>query len=324
MCSSFLSPVWQPSIASVVRDNCWAWLITELYPVLATCIIIASFRRCKKGLTPPFPECVLYKAYSIYVCTTFISGFPRDELYAAYYYFTWNVLKLPRSKDWNGSCFLHISTNPVGTLVPSIHMLLVACIQRPLSLCVLSTSSLLLRTTDPFNDWGGAGNSSFVPVSGGNDTKIAPTGDIFDQLPGGMSLDRGKLPNNVGDNIDLSPKGAVLVTSTGTESSYSSPPQSLNNSTGETCSNGFLGIEPQGVCCASGCPQYGGSGCGSQAPCGLTNSLTNGRGNPCTNCTINHERRLSIQTDTSTSHYTGTIQCLPREFCAVFRNSIDP
>ena len=41
-------------------------------------------------------------------------------------------------------CF---STNPVGSLVPSIHMLLSTCMQRPLSLCVLSTSSLLLRTT---------------------------------------------------------------------------------------------------------------------------------------------------------------------------------
>ena len=73
------------------------------------------------------------------------------------------------------------STDPVGSLVPSIHMLLVTCMQRPLSLCVLPTCFLLLRTT------------------------------------------------------------------------------------GETCSNGFPGIETRGVCCASGCPQCGGSGCGSQA-----------------------------------------------------------
>ena len=73
------------------------------------------------------------------------------------------------------------STNPVGSLVPSILMLLVNRMQRPPSLCVLSTCSLLLRTT------------------------------------------------------------------------------------GETCSNGFPGIEARGVCCASRCPQCGGSGCGSAA-----------------------------------------------------------
>ena len=41
--------------------------------------------------------------------------------------------------------------------------------------------------SDPFNDWGGgAGMNNFVPVFGGNGTKIAPTGDIFDQPPGQM------------------------------------------------------------------------------------------------------------------------------------------
>ncbi|CAM9421032.1 unnamed protein product [Ascophyllum nodosum] len=34
---------------------------------------------------------------------------------------------------------------------------------------------------------------------------------------------------------------------------------------GNVCSNGFPGLEARGVCCASGCPQCGGSGCGSQA-----------------------------------------------------------
>ena len=29
--------------------------------------------------------------------------------------------------------------------------------------------------------------SQFVPVSGGDGTKIAPTGDLFDQPPGDMS-----------------------------------------------------------------------------------------------------------------------------------------
>ena len=86
------------------------------------------------------------------------------------------------------------------------------------------------RTRDPFNDWGGAGSSNFVPALGGDDTKIAPTGDIFGQPPGGMSSVRGKLANHVGNHVVLSPEGAILVTSTGTESSYPRPPQSLNNS----------------------------------------------------------------------------------------------
>ena len=39
----------------------------------------------------------------------------------------------------------------------------------------------------PFNDWaGGGGGNKFVPVLGGNGMKTAPTGDIFDQLPGQM------------------------------------------------------------------------------------------------------------------------------------------
>ena len=33
---------------------------------------------------------------------------------------------------------------------------------------------------------GGRGCNIFVPVLGGNDTKIAPTGDIFHQPPGQM------------------------------------------------------------------------------------------------------------------------------------------
>ena len=37
-----------------------------------------------------------------------------------------------------------------------------------------------------FNDWGGRGCNKFVTVLGGNDTKIAPTVDIFDQPPGQM------------------------------------------------------------------------------------------------------------------------------------------
>ena len=84
---------------------------------------------------------------------------------------------------------------------------------------------------DPFNDWGGgAGSKMFVPVLGGDGTKTAPTEDRLGQPPGEMSSVRGKLAVHVGDHGVLSPEGAVLVTSTGTESSYLRPPQSLNNS----------------------------------------------------------------------------------------------
>ena len=84
---------------------------------------------------------------------------------------------------------------------------------------------------------GGRGCNKIVPVLRGNGTKIAPTGDIFDQPPGGMSWIRGKLADHVGDHVVLSTEEGVLVTSPGTESSYPRPPQSLNNSfTGWECS----------------------------------------------------------------------------------------
>ena len=72
---------------------------------------------------------------------------------------------------------------------------------------------------------GGRGCNNFVPVLGGDCTKIAPTGDIFDQPPGGMISIRGKLADHVGDHVVLPPEGTVLVTSPGTESSYPRPPQ---------------------------------------------------------------------------------------------------
>ena len=58
---------------------------------------------------------------------------------------------------------------------------------------MLQRSTTLLRDTpqqvekqkDPFNDWGG-GCNKFVPIWGGNGTKIAPTSDIFYQPPGQM------------------------------------------------------------------------------------------------------------------------------------------
>ena len=65
---------------------------------------------------------------------------------------------------------------------------------------------------------GRRGCNNFFPVLRGNSTKIAPTEDIFDQPPGGMSWIRGKLADHVGDHVVLSP---------GTESSYPRPPQSL-------------------------------------------------------------------------------------------------
>ena len=44
--------------------------------------------------------------------------------------------------------------------------------------------SMILQS---FNDWGGRGCRKFVPVLKGDGTKIAPSGDIFDQPPGEMS-----------------------------------------------------------------------------------------------------------------------------------------
>ena len=94
----------------------------------------------------------------------------------------------------------------------------------------LYSRSFLEMPEDPFNDWEGRGCNKFVPVLEGVGTKIAPTGDIFVQPPGGMNWIRGMLADNVGDHVVLSPEAAVLVTYLGTKSSYPRPPQSLNNS----------------------------------------------------------------------------------------------
>ena len=40
------------------------------------------------------------------------------------------------------------------------------------------------EAADSFNDWGGLGCHKFVTVLGGDGTKIAPLGDLFDQPPG--------------------------------------------------------------------------------------------------------------------------------------------
>ena len=42
------------------------------------------------------------------------------------------------------------------------------------------------NATRPVQRLGGGGCNIFVPVLGGNGTKLAPTGDMFDQLPGQM------------------------------------------------------------------------------------------------------------------------------------------
>ena len=53
------------------------------------------------------------------------------------------------------------------------------------SLLYISTT-VLLSYSDQFNDWGGGGHN-FVPVLGGESTKIASLGDLFDQPPNEMS-----------------------------------------------------------------------------------------------------------------------------------------
>ena len=77
---------------------------------------------------------------------------------------------------------------------------------------------------ESFNDWGVRGCHRFIPVLGVVGTKIAPPGDLFDQLPLEMSSIRGKLANHVGDRVVLSPERVVSMTSPGTESSYPPPP----------------------------------------------------------------------------------------------------
>ena len=54
---------------------------------------------------------------------------------------------------------------------------------------------------DKFNDWGERGCNIFVPVLGGNGTKITSTGDICDQPPVQMRCIWGKLPDHVGDHV---------------------------------------------------------------------------------------------------------------------------
>ena len=66
--------------------------------------------------------------------------------------------------------------------------------------------------------------SQICPRLGGDGTKIALSGHVFDQPPGEMSTFRGKLSDRVGDHVALSPEGVVLVTYPGVESPYPRPP----------------------------------------------------------------------------------------------------
>ena len=71
----------------------------------------------------------------------------------------------------------------------------------------------------------GGGCNKFVPVLGGDDTKIVPPGDLFDKSPGEMVSIRGKLADHAGDNVVLSPEGIVFV-----PSPCPRPPHSLEHS----------------------------------------------------------------------------------------------
>ena len=90
--------------------------------------------------------------------------------------------------------FLHLllHSRPLGCscgvarrcfLCPLVHPEVLAPVQSRIP----SLSVSRWPEADKFNDWGGGrGCNIFVPVLGGNGTKIAPNGDIFDQPPDQM------------------------------------------------------------------------------------------------------------------------------------------
>ena len=96
----------------------------------------------------------------------------------------------------------------------------------------LTDNFLIVFLLYPSPSKGGGGVPKFVPSFFGGGREKSPTGDTFDQLPGEMSQIRGKLAYNVGDYLVSSPKGAVLVSTSGTESSNPRP-HSLNGSSVE-------------------------------------------------------------------------------------------
>ena len=93
--------------------------------------------------------------------------------------------------------------------------------------CIVQVTCKTVATRSTIGG-GGRGCNKFVPVLGGDGTKIAPSGEIFFQPPGGMNWIRGKLAGHVGNHVVLSPERAVLVTYPEMESSYPHLPQSLD------------------------------------------------------------------------------------------------
>ena len=99
-----------------------------------------------------------------------------------------------------------------------------SAVVAPLSKVGLFSVLSVFSNKDKFNDWEGRGCNIFFPVLRGNGTKIAPTGNRFDQPPGQKRRIWGKLADHVGDHALSSPEGAVSMISTGTKSSYPRPP----------------------------------------------------------------------------------------------------
>ena len=93
------------------------------------------------------------------------------------------------------------------------------CLVPGIYWCVVLVGVLTLKS---FKDWGGE-CLKFVPVLGGDGTKIVPPRYLFDQPPGEMSGIRGKFAGHVGGHLcfgDLHGDTIIVVC----------PPQSLNDS----------------------------------------------------------------------------------------------
>ena len=87
--------------------------------------------------------------------------------------------------------------------------------------------SINIRCSFPhglFSDWEGGGCRKFVPVLGGDGTKLAPIRDIFNQASGELSVIRGKLADYIEDHAVLSPEGANLMTPRGWICRIHAPP----------------------------------------------------------------------------------------------------
>ena len=104
---------------------------------------------------------------------------------------------------------------PGTRLVQLINVLTAPDLSRFLFVCIPSVTS---RSTI------GGGGNNFVPVSGGEGTKIVPLGDLFEQPPSEMNLSSGKLADHAGDHVVLSPERVVFVPSPGAKSLYPRPP----------------------------------------------------------------------------------------------------